>query len=404
MNTMSDSDTDTLWDFSPTAELVLEAGRITRLNRACRELFLLKELSEKHVLDTDDWDAVIFDERNRQLIQRFLSGNESAVSLDFLTEGGRKLYLTARKKLLDRKTERYLLVFQDVTEIRENSQAFQAGYDEFLKVTIELENALETIESQKEQLQRQKDILENELEIAHSVQEQLFDEDFTRFQHVRVHGYYRAMTELGGDMWEMLEDQGNFMAVLGDVMGHGVAPSLISIAAKALFKKSFEEQAYRPESLARICEHLNTELLDITNGDYYITICSVKIDADFNMEYITAGHPPLMIVPRDPDDEVRFVNTDQPMLGILPRVELNSKQTQVKRGDRILLYTDCLNESLDPEGHTLNVRELADLVRFKDDNTPADAIQNILDHLTRFTGHADFDDDLTLICLEIPVA
>lgn len=401
MSSTAEIDT-ALWDLSPAAEMLIEAGRVKRLNAACRELLKSKEIAEKHLINKPNWARLIFDERNRTLFLGFLEGPETRITLEFLPETGQRKYLSARKQKLDGQ-DRLLVALEDITEISENSQAFQAGYDEFLKVTMELEQALETIEKQTELLQRQKDILENELDIAHSVQSQLFAEDFTRFQKIRVHGYYRAMSELGGDMWEIYENDRAFMAVLGDVMGHGVAPSLISIAAKALFKKSFEEQTYRPESLAHVCERLNRELLDITNGDYYITICCIKIDLANRMEFITNGHPPLMIVPADPRGEVRLANTDQPMLGILPRVQLRSDFLQLQPGDRVLMYTDCLVESLSPKGEPLNLEELVELVRLKD-NDPADAIANLLAYLTDFLGSNDFDDDLTLLCLEVPAA
>ncbi len=400
MASLSEADT-ALWDRSPVAALVIEAGLVVRLNEACRDLFGTKEIAPDEILHRRDWDRLVFDEKNRERFQRLLAGTEHSATVELVTENGRRIHLTARKKELAGDWPLTLLAFQDVTEIRENSQAFQAGYDEFLKVTIELELALGTIESQKELLQRQKDILQKELHIAHNVQSRLFAEDFERFKRIRVHGYYRAMSELGGDMWELFESDQAFMAVLGDVMGHGVGPSLISMAAKTLFKKSFEDLSYRPESLARVCERLNRELLQITNGDYYITICCVRIDHDNRMEFITNGHPPIMIVPGDPAAPFRLVNTDQPMLGILPRVQLRSDTTQLHPGDRVLLYTDCLVESLSPNGEALNLSELVDLIRLKNDG-PRDATQALIAYLTRFLGSSDFDDDLTLICLEVP--
>jgi len=395
-------DSETLWDMSPSAGIILEGGTIVRINRAFRKLLLALHIQESSIVNTADWKNAVFDERNLKKFDNFLSGKKKNIILDLCSNNGDKIYINAVKVLLNDDEKRVLLSFQDITEIREDSQALQAGYDEFIHVTTELEKALAVIEEQKQILEHQKSILENELTIAHHVQEHLLSQNFSKFKILSVSGYYCAMAELGGDMWEFYENNQGLMVVLGDVMGHGVAPSLISIAAKTLFKKKFEEQDSRVETLGEICSQLNNDLLEITNGEYYITVCIIRIELDHTMEYITAGHPPLVVAPADSSIPDNILYTEQPMLGIIPETNYSSLKYKLKPGDRILLYTDCLVESLNPDGKPLEIKNITNLIRYQKNTNPDDAIQNVLGFLKSHSETTELVDDLALVCLEVP--
>ena len=259
-----------------------------------------------------------------------------------------------------------------------------------------------TIENQRQLLQKHKDNLEKELEIAHRVQTNLFSLNFERYGIVRVAGFYEAMAELGGDMWEFFESENSFFGVLGDVMGHGVASSLISMAAKTLFKKYFENHAEGSLELSRLCKSLNNDIADVTGRNYFITACVIKIDREFRMEYLTAGHPPLLVVHADRTRAPSLLYTEQPMLGIFEDVEYESASIRLSYGDRVLMYTDCLTESVNPVGVPLNILDIAQIIREGSRVHPKEVIEDILDYRQRFSNSTQLPDDLTMVCIDIP--
>lgn len=399
---MGQLDLTALWDFSPIPQFVMDRSAIQQMNGACLAL-LGYEYEE--LVGVEGWEEFLFTSATQsyKFFSFIFEGRRSHMDVEFCAREKVRLYLRVERNLIDPDEDLYLVALTDLTEIREDSEAMQAGYDEFVKVTTELEGALNTIEKQNSLLEKQQETLQNELSLARTVQNQLFTRDFSEFQRVRSAGFYEAMENLGGDMWEFYETPGEFLAVIGDVMGHGVAAGLISIAAKTLFKKHFETLS-RPEAsrdLGQMCTVLNLELLEITHGNYYITICLIRVDSDNIMHYVTGGHPPLFLV-RDGDKQGELLYTSQPMLGIFPEVVYESGSVQLRPNDRVLMYTDCLLESFDPDGNPLDLQNATSMIGYQSGTTPDDVIRNVLEYRQNFTGSDSLPDDLAVVCIELP--
>ncbi len=402
---MSQVDLTALWDFSPIPQFVMDRAAIRQINGACLAL-LGYEYDE--LVGVDGWEEFLFASATQsyKFFSFVFEGRRNHMDVEFRSREKVLLYLRVERKLMAPDGDLYLVALTDLTEIREDSEAMQAGYDEFVKVTTELEGALNTIEKQNELLEKQQQTLQNELSLARVVQNQLFTRNFSDFQRVRTAGFYEAMENLGGDMWEFYETPGEFLAVIGDVMGHGVAAGLISIAAKTLFKKHFETLS-RPEAsrdLGQMCTALNLELLEITHGDYYITICLVRIDSENRMHYLTCGHPPLFLVRADPKQSSKLLYTSQPMLGVFPEIVYEAQSVQLHPGDRVLMYTDCLLESFDPDGNPLDLQNVTSMIRHTDGTTPETVVERVLEYRQQHSGSSSLPDDLAVVCVEIPAA
>ena len=399
---MTGVDLTALWDYSPIPQFVMDRSAIRHINGACLALF---GYEYDDLVGADGWEEFLFasPSQSYKFFSYIFEGRRSHIDVEFRSQEQVRLVLRIERNLIDEDQGLYLVALTDLTEIREDSEAMQAGYDEFVKVTTELEGALTTIAKQNSLLEKQQETLQNELSLARTVQNQLFTRDFSEFRRMRCAGFYEAMENLGGDMWEFYETGDEFLAVIGDVMGHGVAASLISIAAKTLSKKHFENFA-RPETsrdLGAVCTALNRELLEITHGNYYITVCLVRVDANYVMHYATAGHPPLFLV-RSTGEQGRLLFTSQPMLGIFQDVTYTAQSVQLHPGDRVLMYTDCLLESFDPGGNALDLQNAAALIRFSPDSAPGQVIQNVLKYRQQFSGSASLPDDLAIVCIECP--
>ncbi len=392
-----------LWRNSPSAGLLLinrpDGGIILELNDACLDLLGLPR--EELVNRPGGLDAVL-DERAREKFRLFLNNpRKKDVILNVNAAGRKLLELRFLKRPLGNDAGMLLLSLQDMTEMQEDARALQAGYDEFIRVTMELEEAVATIERQKKQLEEQKRTLEKELEIAHRVQERMFNLNFDQFTSVDISGYYQAMQDLGGDMWEFHETSTELLGVLGDVMGHGVASSLISISTKIHFKKCFED--YKQfGSLSSLLTNLNNDICQVTGQSYFLTAAVFRIDLDYEMEYITCGHPPMLVVPMDPERDIQQLYTEQPMLGIFADIKYESHKYQLRPGDRVFFYTDCLIESMSPAGEPLQIEEIARVIRFGERTKPSEVIDDVLNYRNNFTASTALPDDLTLVCIEVP--
>ncbi|MBX7059276.1 MAG: SpoIIE family protein phosphatase [Leptospirales bacterium] len=389
---------DQLWQLSPAAQLIIDREFVREANAAALTMLGMRR---EDLIDASDWSERLFGDLEQSYrFSRFLYGDRRQKHLDLHLRRGALRHVRVFCTTLE-EGELFHLALQDITDLLEDAQVYQAGYDEFLKVTTELEKALKVIERQNELLERQKHTLESELSIAHNVQVQLVAEEFSRFTTVRIAGHYATMADLGGDTWEFYEEDGEFYGVIGDVMGHGVAASLIGIAAKTLFKQGFAETARNKTDLARLTGSLNKELNEITRGNYYVTACMLHISPNGRMEYLTCGHPPFFIVRRKAGLGEQ-VFTSQPMLGIFHPVEFVSEVVQLHPGDRVLMYTDCLLESMDPSGNPLKLEEVTDMIRYAPNVNVEEALQRVLEFRRAHAQTAELPDDLALALLELP--
>lgn len=392
-----------LWHESPGAEMLVRLHskdlKILRANRSCCELLGMEEAQLQKLGGLERF----FNERSYARFRQFATGESRRHMIaELQSADGRKLDVRFLRGVSIEKDDEVIFCLQDLTEIQEDARALQAGYDEFIRITKELEDAMGLIEKQNHLLEQQRNTMKQELVIAHRVQEHMFRLDFKRFKRVTAAGYYEAMTDLGGDMWEFLETDQKFIGVLGDVMGHGVAASLISISIKNHFKSYFEQVDQKQWSLGELCGAINDDMLQVTDRRYFITAAMLAIDGNNQMEYLTAGHPPLLIVPKDPKQEIELPFTEQPMLGIFDKVRYESKTVQLQPGDRVLLYTDCLTETSNASGDVLSIERIAELIREHARDTPDKTVKEILRFRTQFSGSKELPDDLTLVCVEVP--
>lgn len=387
-----------LWEQAPEAEFLLQQSNILRMNQSGRDLLQAAGLDAEKIKKTSDLVDALFSERHRNRFYEFLKSEMKYSTFDSLFPDGRQFYFRAAKcRMADGSI---LISLQDIADIQLNAEALRAGYDEFLKLSTDLEAALGTIAEQNRQLEKQKKTLEEEMQLAHALQDHVFAQDFGRYQTVRIAGYYRAMEQLGGDLWEFYEGQ-SFFAGMGDVMGHGIAAALISVASKTLLKKGFEAVDQGKYDLGQMGTAINQELLEITNGSYYVTAALVCINRDHTVQIMTCGHPAILIVPAA-GGAVDVAFTEQPMLGIIPGTRYHHMERKLNPGDRVFLYTDCLIETISPEGEPIDPEELSTLLHLQH-GSPQSVIDNVLQFLRKHQGSDHFNDDLAMLCIEIPL-
>ncbi|MGH9060755.1 MAG: PP2C family protein-serine/threonine phosphatase, partial [Acidimicrobiales bacterium] len=128
-------------------------------------------------------------------------------------------------------------------------------------------------------------------------------------------------------------------AVIGDVTGHGIEPSITAFQVKYLLRVFLRE--YRDP--AQAMEELNTVLSAQGQGEEMVSMCAVVFDtAAGSLRYASAGHPPAWMWH---DGEVRPLRATGPLLTLDPKGTYISREVPLQMGDVLLLYTDGLAEA-----------------------------------------------------------
>jgi len=162
--------------------------------------------------------------------------------------------------------------------------------------------------------------------------------DITGFEIGRV--YQAGTGMMAGDFYDVFRvAPTRVAAIIGDVTGHGIEPSITAFQAKYLLRV-FLRQFRDP---AQALEELNGQLSALARDEEMISLCVVVFDTDAGtVRYASAGHPPAWLWH---EKDVRPLRSTGPLLMLDPGAGYHSRELRLDSGDLMLLYTDGLSEA-----------------------------------------------------------
>jgi hypothetical protein len=145
---------------------------------------------------------------------------------------------------------------------------------------------------------------------------------------------------MAGDFFDVFPlAGGRLAAVIGDVAGHGIDPSISAFQVKYLLR-TFVRQYRDP---AQALEELNKVLSISSRPEDLVSVCVVILDpAAGTLRHASAGHPATWLWQ---DSEVHALRSTGPLLTLDPDGTYFSRERPLLVGDVILMYTDGLAEA-----------------------------------------------------------
>ena len=253
----------------------------------------------------------------------------------------------------------------------------------------------------------EKDRLEQELQIARSIQMSLLPQGPLQMPGLALAGHCEPAREVGGDYYDFLPLEGNRLGILiADVAGKGTSAALYMAELKGLML-SLSQLHTSPRQLLVDANRIISKHLDASS---FITMTYAVVDLGARtLACARAGHCPLIYVP-GPTAASRTPQTLTPdgmVLGLqfdtgdaFSRL-LEEITLPLARGDLFLLYTDGISEAMNGQSDWFGDARLADLAGAHADLTPEELRERILRDVHAFTGDAPQHDDMTMVILKI---
>lgn len=234
--------------------------------------------------------------------------------------------------------------------------------------------------------------LENDLELAAQIQRALLPPAQLSPDgwHVRYH--YAPAGAVSGDYCDLLELNDGLLFLLGDVSGKGVAASMLMSHLHATFR-SLSETKLPLESLV---EAANRLFCETTLAGQYATLAVGRAGRDGRVEFVSAGHLPLLHVHRGGASAHEATGVP---LGMFCHSKFPVRRLTLQPDDSLLLYTDGLTESRDPAGNEYGIHRLTNLAARHGGASPDGLISECLADLQNFSANGKRTDDLTLMVL-----
>ena len=198
---------------------------------------------------------------------------------------------------------------------------------------------------------------------------------------------------MAGDFFDVYDlGRGRVAAVIGDVTGHGIEPSITALQAKYLLRVFLRQ--YRDPGQA--IEELNKQMSALRRTDEeLISIFVAVLDTEHGtLRYASAGHPAAWMWH---DRDVRPLKHTGALVLLDGESEYHSKEIPLEKGDLLLLYTDGLAEVRNGE-QMYGEERIANTLRREPNVSPDVLCKNLLEAARDFASEA-MDDDVAILAL-----
>ncbi|MFD0714995.1 SpoIIE family protein phosphatase [Paenibacillus sp. GCM10027626] len=243
---------------------------------------------------------------------------------------------------------------------------------------------------------REYEAIERELKLAYNVQQKLLPPGDLTIGAYRITARCRPYREVGGDFFDVVMlGPHKFAVMIGDVSGKGVPAALLMSALLVLFRAEIKRNGAPGEVLAR----MNRQLCEAMGDDGAVTIGVGIIDSLHDtLQYASAGHLSPYIV--SANGQLSAIESSSLPIGFDTDMVYREQTLQLQPGDRLILYTDGIIESLDGRGRMYGFEGLEkEIVSWHMiDNLPK-IVDEWLERMDNRTKSEN--DDRTIVVLEL---
>lgn len=240
--------------------------------------------------------------------------------------------------------------------------------------------------------------LQKELEIARRIQFSILPEKLPVVNGLDIQSCYIPMDLVGGDFYDFHAiDSRHLGAIVADVSGHGIPSSLIS----SMVKIAFYMQSGNAGSPEVLLGNIHNTLIGKCET-HFITAAYIYIDLDrMTLTHSSAGHNPLLVL-KKAEGRVISVETKGRIIGLIPSGNFAKTEISIEKGDRLILYTDCVIETRNSSGELFGFDRFYDFVSSSASMSAADFTASIPERLKEWAGNdGDFEDDLTVVIIDV---
>lgn len=231
-----------------------------------------------------------------------------------------------------------------------------------------------------------------ELNIASKIQLQSLPDKPLSTDSARISSFIKPAKEVGGDLFDyFFTDEGKVFFTIADVSGKGVPAALFMMRGKEIIRSC----AKAGMSAAKIAETANAELCKNNKEGLFITaFIGVYDEKAKRLTYVRAGHEQPFLL-RDGVAE-KIGEESNALLGVFDDAPFISETLEIRSGDKILLYTDGLNEGINEKNEEFGYDRIKETL----ENASGEILAAAYEAEKAFAGAAEQFDDITMVLFE----
>ncbi len=228
-----------------------------------------------------------------------------------------------------------------------------------------------------------------EIALARDIHQVLVPPIERRIGDFEFFGWSLASGDVGGDLVDVVQQDGMWLGYVADVSGHGVGPGVVM----GMFKSALRMRARTGGSIGALLDDVHAVLMPLKRSNTFVTVACVRGGACDQVECAVAGHLPIL---RARKGVIEEVTSPQLAVGMFDGTTFCSSPVECQPGDLFALLTDGLVEVFDDDRRELGL-EWAKGVLASSDRQPLSAIADRV--LADARAHGKQLDDQTLLLI-----
>ena len=248
----------------------------------------------------------------------------------------------------------------------------------------------------------EKNRIQIELETARHMQMNLMPEKDPEIEGYDISGCCIPALDVGGDLFDYVwfqKEKIKLCITVVDVSGKGMDAAFTAVYTSGAIISQIQHQ----EDVKTVIENINSALHFQKDRNRFVTLLMMSLEvSNKQIDYVNAGQTrPLLL--RDNQLTVLKNPGDRFPLGVVTDPAYQASSTRLKSGDKLLLYTDGLNEAMNKDLEMFGNQRLHQLFKSlgKKDLSSRDMVLSIRDRVLAFSSPARQHDDLTIVCLQV---
>lgn len=244
--------------------------------------------------------------------------------------------------------------------------------------------------------------LQQSLEAARAVQENLLPTDLHSCPQFEIAAYYISAEQMGGDWYTYhFESQtGHSIFIVADVTGHGVSSALMTGVICGTINSFLWTQAAdllrhmpRAEVLLKLAQTVNQVVARVgRRSNLMVTLAAACIDQNGDGNSVHFGHPPIIHFRQD---DSKLLTAPSSWLGDEFFAPYKVNEFHLQTHDSLILFTDGLIENQGTNGQTMTLRQLRKCLIYG--ASAEESLQGILAQAKVAWGDTPPEDDCTIL-------
>jgi serine phosphatase RsbU (regulator of sigma subunit) len=239
--------------------------------------------------------------------------------------------------------------------------------------------------------------LKRDLEMARSVQQNLFPKELPRHRGWECAAMCRPALAVGGDCYDAFDmPSDKVFFSLGDVSGKGLVAALVMASVHSAIRN--RAAMYIADPVKCVAE-LNRYLISSSSAETFVTLFLAALDVVAGwMLFVNCGHPAPLLVRRR-TGTLEKLTEGGPILGALHNLEWTLGERTLEPGDALVLYSDGVTEAMNPSQELFGEDRLLASVRKSEGHGALKIVSSITREVDRFARGTKQSDDISIFVL-----